>query len=1015
VYPKYIASTATIRAADKQVKKLYGREAAVFPPPGITCDNSYFAKTVPLEEKPGRLYLGYHAPLLGRKECLAPLAAALLAAPAALFADRRHEEILLDAWWTTVVYHGSLKGLANSRMLFDAAIRERLTMMMREMKADPDFQRNQGKDNIVKLLEKRVVPSIEELTSHKTAAENEAAFSRLKRPYPQDGHLDVALATNMVSVGLDVGRLALMVINGQPLTTAEYIQAGSRVGRKDVPGVVFVNYYRDQTRSLSHYEQFRAYHDAFYRYVEPTSVTPFTWQARNKALHAALVSVMRHGIEGVPEASCFSEELPKVQKALEILKNRCADADELLAQDAHKHIEDLAAAWALAAQQCAAQKSGFKYYSGQDRASKNLLCNYDDAVRGIWPTLQSMRNVEDTALLKEILPNGVKSKHLPVRFSHLLGYSGVGAIVRGPHSLMVVEDASTWTDKDGKEGDTEMYYVERVRYALGISKKLKAPPAAKERQNGSVDGICVPAIRFPRWMRCPKCGRLYPQRVWKTQQTVDPVCADPADNDPRKCRGTKLEQIHYVMTHPKGYLADVSWHLLTHKGANLTCKRYDQLVLAQHENDHQWRLRCEACGSETRFDENEPQRFGNANEQPWLYDRLVPEEDRGDLKAKIRKVNDATVYSPVTASALVIPPESRLRAGAPVDKLYRNSNDREQLARARTDYQRKSQINILASKYRCSIGDIESAMKKIEEGYPYYGKEFPRSRLCEDEYKAFLDDAINASDGEDFVPRRLTKQWREFVERKEHPKNICGRTGIIQELVKVDRLKEVRVFMGFKREEGDTVAPGVSENLDWLPAIELYGEGIFFTLDEAMLAAWEQNDRVIARFSPIQRRFAASGREEPQIMTPRFILLHTLSHLIIRQLEASGGYPAASLTERLYCASKTQGTEPMAGILIYTTAPDKSGTLGGLAELANPGHFGRIFSQALDHAAWCSSDPVCREHEGQGPDLLNLAACHACALIPDTACAHNNILLDRVMVRGDRISRLPSLFDAAAP
>jgi hypothetical protein len=300
-------------------------------------------------------------------------------------------------------------------------------------------------------------------------------------------------------------------------------------------------------------------------------------------------------------------------------------------------------------------------------------------------------------------------------------------------------------------------------------------------------------------------------------------------------------------------------------------------------------------------------------------------------------------------------------------------------------------------------------MEEIEKGYPYYGKEFPDSRLREDEYKAFLDDEVNAADNEDFVPRHFTEQWREFVELKAPRKNIRGRAGVIQELVKVDRLKEVRVFMGFKREQGDTmVNPDVSGNPAWLPAIELYGEGIFFTLDEAMLAKWEQNDQVIRRFSSIQERFAALGREEPQALTPRFILLHTLSHLLIRQLEAAGGYPAASLTERLYCAS---GTEPMAGTLIYTTAPDQSGTLGGLAELTHPEHFWRILSQALDHALWCSSDPVCSEHEGQGPGLLNLAACHACALIPDTACAYSNVLLDRGMVRGDRISGLPSLFD----
>ena len=124
----------------------------------------------------------------------------------------------------------------------------------------------------------------------------------------------------MISVGLDVARLALMIINGQPLTTAEYIQASSRVGRSEVPGLVFANYYRNQARSLSHYESFRPYHEAFYRFVEPTSVTPYTYQARLRALHAALVIVMRHAGLGLLRnntAADFDPDNPRVAEAVE--------------------------------------------------------------------------------------------------------------------------------------------------------------------------------------------------------------------------------------------------------------------------------------------------------------------------------------------------------------------------------------------------------------------------------------------------------------------------------------------------------------------------------------------------------------------------------------------------------------------------------------------------------------------------------------------------------------------------
>jgi superfamily II DNA/RNA helicase len=340
--------------------------------------------------------------MLNRQKCLVPLAATLLAAPPELFTEDVNKDILLDAWWTNIVYHGSLKGLANSHMAFDSDVRDWLRMMIYEIKNSRKESREKGADVMVE-LEKRVHPSVEELTSQKTAAENAATFSALAISYPEKGCIDVALATNMVSVGLDVDRLALMVINGQPLTTAEYIQASSRVGRSSIPGVVFINYYRDQTRSLSHYEHFRAYHDAFYRYVEPTSVTPFTKQARNKALHAAIVSVIRHGIDNVNKASCFSEQRSEVQKALEILKRRCAEADGELAEQTRNHIDLLSKEWTLKAEQFAKEKTGFEYYS-TDRGFENLLYTSDDKIQGLWQTLQSMRNVESAALLKEILP-----------------------------------------------------------------------------------------------------------------------------------------------------------------------------------------------------------------------------------------------------------------------------------------------------------------------------------------------------------------------------------------------------------------------------------------------------------------------------------------------------------------------------------------------------------------------------------------------------------------------------------
>lgn len=457
---KYVASTATIRMAGEQVERLYGRSLAVFPPPGLSADDSYFARTVALEDRPGRLYAGFLAPLLGSNNCMVPLVAAIMRAPLSVFGEGEIDrDELLEAWWTLVVYHGSLKGVGNSHNNFSAAIRDGMARLMKESEnraAASSLVSNESQDThsegSVQYQQQdvdstqedhsdsaghpdnarsgtaantaRQAPSagrgasaiardtlrVAQLTSQSSAEENAATFNQLEKTRGQDDYLDAVLATNMISVGLDVSRLALMVINGQPLTTAEYIQTSSRVGRGDVPGLVFTNYYRSQARSLSHYENFRAYHESFYRFVEPTSVTPFTHQARQRALHTALVLVVRHACAGLLQnntAGQFDLQDATVQSAIAQLKKRCAAADPDRANQVAVSIDMLATQWADYAAQSAFERVQLNYSApNNDIVARRLLHSFEDetnapaASRGLWPALNSMRNVEKTALLR---------------------------------------------------------------------------------------------------------------------------------------------------------------------------------------------------------------------------------------------------------------------------------------------------------------------------------------------------------------------------------------------------------------------------------------------------------------------------------------------------------------------------------------------------------------------------------------------------------------------------------------
>ena len=411
VRPKYVASTATIRMAEEQVRRLYARDLAVFPPPGLSHGDSFFARTD--RARPGRLYVGYLAPMLDQQHCFAPLAAALLAAPGAVFAGEADREALLDAWWTQVVYHGSLKGVGNSHNAFATGVRD----FGRRLAGERDEERDTASDGesdglggetgepgetARRFLEARIA----QLTSHPTPEENAKTFRRLERPREEAGCLDAVLATNMVSVGLDVARLALMIVNGQPLTTAEYIQATSRVGRADVPGLVFANYYRHQARSLSHYESFRPYHESFYRFVEPSSVTPFTHQVRSRALHAALVIAVRHActeLRGNKSAGAFDRDSPEVRAVIEELERRCERAAAGTGQgpDVAAHVERLAGDWHDEARRCEEGSRQLNYEAPErDKNAARLLYTHGESRPGLWATLHSMRNVEGTGSLR---------------------------------------------------------------------------------------------------------------------------------------------------------------------------------------------------------------------------------------------------------------------------------------------------------------------------------------------------------------------------------------------------------------------------------------------------------------------------------------------------------------------------------------------------------------------------------------------------------------------------------------
>jgi hypothetical protein len=229
----------------------------------------------------------------------------------------------------------------------------------------------------------------------------------------------------------------------------------------------------------------------------------------------------------------------------------------------------------------------------------------------------------------------------------------------------------------------------------------------------------------------------------------------------------------------------------------------------------------------------------------------------------------------------------------------------------------------------------------------------------------------------------------------------------------VDVLRETRALRGFTRVRDDVLTLSAGKALlrrnpqswdqNWLPAYVVKGEGIYLELDPARLTAWEERPEVQARAQRITDQYgklAAHRGSQNRVLTPRFVLLHTLGHLLINELIFTCGYSSASLRERLYVS--TDAEREMAGLLIYTAAGDSEGTMGGLVRMSRPENLRSVFVSAITGARWCSTDPVCMDsgEKGQGPDSCNLAACHGCALLPETSCEEFNRFLDRGLVIG---------------
>lgn len=367
--PKIIGSTATIRRAPEQVLALFDRNTCQFPPPGLSADDSGFTVVDP--SLPGRRYVGITTTGRSAKFTLQAVAASLLQSA---FAGLPPEQ--QDHYWTLVSYFNSLRELGGALVLMQDDVHDSIKLL-----AEARHE------------ERRNLQFIEELTSRRSQKEITEMLGQLERKAGHPEAIDALLATNMVSVGVDISRLGLMLVNGQPKTMAEYIQATSRVGRGLVPGLVVSILNNAKPRDRSHYETFRTWHLTLYREVEATSVTPFASRARDRALHAILVAIVRHLAAGMLDSPVLTDmAIDTAEELIQKISKRARNVDPL-EPDVEAELRDRLAKWKRRAPQVYwnRMKKDTLLQSAEEAAAKRAAGRI---VGQAWPTPNSMRGVE---------------------------------------------------------------------------------------------------------------------------------------------------------------------------------------------------------------------------------------------------------------------------------------------------------------------------------------------------------------------------------------------------------------------------------------------------------------------------------------------------------------------------------------------------------------------------------------------------------------------------------------------
>jgi len=558
-----------------------------------------------------------------------------------------------------------------------------------------------------------------------------------------------------------------------------------------------------------------------------------------------------------------------------------------------------------------------------------------------------------------------------VRRAQMITTYGVGSMIAIDEASYIVAGLEEW-----KINRAQQTHEPRLQRALGVS-ELYLPPAENPRYWAALR-------RFPNYYSCQRCTLLQPYGAFGGKGSTC-VC------------GGSLIPSRFVLACEDGHLGEFPYRAWVHRGAqdDIPCRRDLRMITTGRTASlRSIEIVC-GCGRKASmqgaFRRNELRKLKIvcSGARPWL---SGGQRVAGCSKApRTMQRGSSAAWFGVVRSSLAIPPWSTKvqQLIDPHFALWRGEND-DVIAR-----QAKNAHLISGNVTAQHIIDAVRRRERLEALGPSDEVNLDMDLKAEEYEQLCTTTGDDVDETDDFECRPIGG---------DPPVPEIG------QVMLVTRLREVRVLQSFTRVEPPSAADAGARRAalsagepDWLPAMEVAGEGVFLRLSDERLSAWEVRPEVRKRTEQIirssekllARRAEKSGRPAPPSrVSARSILIHTLAHALINEWSLDSGYSASAMRERLYTE------EGMAGLLIYTATSDSAGSLGGIVRQGEPERLRRTLTSALKRATWCSADPLCMESGASGSDSLNLAACHVCCLLPETSCELNNTLLDRGLLIG---------------